>query len=274
MGIQTSKLTVFCDIDGVVADFVGGACKAHGRPNPFTHPGTSRTSTGVFELIDIWGITKEQFWKPIDALGAGFWKRLERTEEASEIFTLAKSLGSNLAFLTAPSDDPGCVPGKRSWVEKNYPGTPVIFASAKAKQLLAHPGALLIDDKDSNCEEFYKAGGNVILVPRPWNKLAGFNTIDYVRTEIAKMHAMLEGPQRLVPGTTIRSKTKGGVSYTVSVDANSSIAAWKAARGDVRRVAGDDVCLLSCAFCGQVFNSGYVHQCPPPGSEVHAGPRC
>ncbi len=263
----STKLAVYLDMDGVVADFVRGACIVHSKPNPFTDPRTVSECIGVFELIDIWGITKEQFWRPIDDLGQSFWRLLHRTPEASEIFTLASSFGERLAFLTAPSDDPGCVPGKRQWIAREFPGTPVIFASASAKRLMAHPGALLIDDKDSNCEEFYAAGGNVILVPRPWNKNAKLDTLDYVRTEVAKMHAMLEEPQRSLPGTTIRSKTKSGAQYTISVDAVRYTVPSKAERGSRRGISGDDVCLLSCARCGQVFSSEYSHRCPAPGAD-------
>ncbi len=264
-----ARLTVFCDIDGVVADFVGGACRAHGWDNPWLVPNTPWT--GEFELINIFGVSKEQFWRPIDDLGQTFWRTLETTPEANELYSLAHSFGDDVAFLTAPSDDPSCVPGKRSWIAGNFPKTPVIFAQASAKRLLAHPKALLIDDKDSNVEEFYKAGGHAILVPRPWNKLHKLDTLDYVRTEVAKLHALLQDASGTVRGTTVRTKTRAGEAYTVSVAPSSTDAAWKTARGDRRRVSSDDVTLLSCARCGGIFSSEYSHRCPHPGE---AGPQC
>lgn len=36
---------------------------------------------------------------------------------------------------------------------------------------MAHHGAVLVDDSDHNCDQFRKAGGHVVLVPRRWNAL-------------------------------------------------------------------------------------------------------
>ena len=41
---------------------------------------------------------------------------------------------------------------------------------AGSKAQLARPDTLLIDDKDENIAEFVAAGGQGILVNRPWNK--------------------------------------------------------------------------------------------------------
>jgi hypothetical protein len=37
------------------------------------------------------------------------------------------------------------------------------------KRLLAKPDHVLIDDKDSNVEEFIKDGGRAYMPPQPWN---------------------------------------------------------------------------------------------------------
>lgn len=159
--------TCFLDMDGILADFVGGACRAHGRDNPYTMDNPQ--SWGVFDLEKVWGITPEQFWAPCD--GESFWDDLEEMPDAQQLYNLAvRTFGlENIAVLTSPSQSPYCVPGKRRWLKKHFPELvkKVIFTGAKG--FLAGSGRYLIDDRDRNVTEFNQYGGTGILVPRMWN---------------------------------------------------------------------------------------------------------
>lgn len=155
----------FLDMDGVIADFVGGIHKAHNRPYAYDEP----TNLGRWALEDIWGITLDEFWQH-DSYE--FWRNLELTHDAKEIVAVLESAfgRDNIALLTAPSPtDRGCLTGKRAWVECHFPQFSDRIIYAKAKQYLAHPGAVLIDDKPANVDEFRRFGGQAVLVPRPWN---------------------------------------------------------------------------------------------------------
>lgn len=156
----------FLDMDGVLADFVSGICKAHNRETPYTHIG----AYGVFDMEKLWGISATQFWNPIRGK-EDFWINLDKTEEADEIVNLAELRfgAENVAILTAPSIDPVSISGKREWIKKYYPQfeKKIIFASAK--KFLAGHGNVLIDDRDKNIIEFTHAGGIGIRVPRLWN---------------------------------------------------------------------------------------------------------
>lgn len=181
--IQGEEMKCFIDMDGVLADFVGAACRAHNRPWPYDDP----KNLGTFEIEPAWGITPREFWKPIDALGMGFWEGLEKTEESDRIVKLAIALYgiTNVCVLTSPSEDPGCVPGKRAWLKKHYPelGKNVLFGSAK--HFVSGKDRLLIDDRDKNIEDFEAYGGTGILVPRPWNR--GFWWADPMGTIIRRL---------------------------------------------------------------------------------------
>lgn len=177
---------VFLDMDGVIADFVGAICKAHGRVTPYTRP----EALGKFDTEKLWGLTSEQFWSPIATNSFEFWDDIPKTPEADEIVKLATlEFGiENVAILTAPSKDHGSVPGKRAWMSRYYPcfAKRMIFATASAKKFCAGPGKYLIDDKDTNVDEFDEAGGVGILVPRPWNAehyLEG-NLVEVVKDQI------------------------------------------------------------------------------------------
>lgn len=159
----------FLDMDGVIADFVGALCKIHGRETPYSQP----ESLGKFDTEKLWGISAEEFWAPVKKNSLEFWEGIEKTPEADEIVKLAVlEFGiENVCILTAPSSDHGSVPGKRAWIARHYPcfSKRILFATASAKQFCAGRGKYLIDDKDSNVDEFDTAGGTGILVPRPWN---------------------------------------------------------------------------------------------------------
>lgn len=154
------------DMDGVLADFVGGVVKAHGRPYPYIHP----SSYGCFDIEKIWGISAHDFWSPCD--GASFWDNLGKTPEADTLVnSVCEQFGpDNVAILTAPSQSPYCVPGKRRWIERYYPQLKKNIIFGSAKKFLAAPTRVLIDDRDKNVDDFVGAGGCAILMPRLWNR--------------------------------------------------------------------------------------------------------
>lgn len=166
---KMNELKCFLDMDGVLANFLGAACKVHNRPLPYVLDPTCR---GVFDIETIWGMTNDEFWKPIDQLGISFWNGLEKTGEADEIVDLLTNrFGvSNVCLLTAPSDDPSCVIGKKLWINKHYPQFKKRVLFTTAKEFLAGPTRVLVDDSDSNIEKFFADGGYAIRVPRLWNK--------------------------------------------------------------------------------------------------------
>lgn len=150
--------TIFLDLDGVLVDFVGPALALHRKAIP---PRDVR-----WNFPDQVGIPQEAFWKP---LGFDFWANLPWTREGRALLEAVEDIDAPFGYLTSPCQTEGCAEGKRAWARKHLPcrGAKVFIGSAK--HLLAHPGALLVDDHDANVEAFRAAGGKAILVPRPWN---------------------------------------------------------------------------------------------------------
>jgi hypothetical protein len=112
------KPTIFLDLDGVLADFVGGARKRHRCDAPVTR----------WDFFGDWNLTPEQFWMPL--ADAEFWAGLDKTPECDAVVRLA---------------------------EQHF------------GDLVAHTRAVLLDDSDDNCRRFADAGGQYLLMPRPWN---------------------------------------------------------------------------------------------------------
>jgi 5'(3')-deoxyribonucleotidase len=156
----------YLDMDGVLTDFIGGACRAHQVDNPYNRP----EALGEWHLEKLLGISANHFWRVIDE-DPGFWVNLEKTDEADKIvqFAIEEFGVDRIAFLTAPALDDSCLTGKRAWIKRYYPQITGGITFAKDKGLYGHYGAWLIDDKPENCEAFSENGGIAMLLPRPWN---------------------------------------------------------------------------------------------------------
>ena len=156
---------VAVDLDGVCVNFVEGACRAHKRFNPYTEGGNA----GVFDMEGMWGLTREEFWKPLSS--HKFWANLEWTTDGTAILGAAeKAFGkSNVYILSKPCDAPESASGKLEWIQKNMPDYARRYLLGPAKEFAAHAGAVLIDDNDANIDAWRKRGGVGVLVPRPWN---------------------------------------------------------------------------------------------------------
>lgn len=128
------------------------------------------------------GHTETSFWEKITI---DFWETLDWTPEGREILELCeRKFGKQIQLCTYPMPfDVGAV-GKQRWIEKHLPQYKDRVIYVKDKSFLAHPGMVLIDDSQSNCEAFLKAGGNVIIVPRPWNNFHGHNVLEHLESEL------------------------------------------------------------------------------------------
>lgn len=177
--------TILLDMDGVLCDFVGGACKAHGWTRDQLEaawpPGRYGMAAGM-------GLTPEEFWAPINSKGEEFWSDLEPMHWFQELIDLVEQLVSdNWYVVTAPSRHPDCFSGKAVWI-KWHRGT--LFnrlVITNHKHLLAKPGALLIDDREATIDKFVAAGmgrSDGILFPARHNSLHHYRTypIEYLET--------------------------------------------------------------------------------------------
>ena len=172
------------DMDGVLADFIGGACKAHGRQSPYKY----RDNQGVFEIEKLWGMSAKEFWQPLEY--EGFWYSLAKTPDADEIVEAAFSTfgRENVAILSAPAEFRGCIPEKKEWMRVHYPELAKNMLFGSAKRFLAGPNKVLLDDRDKNIESFRDAGGAGIVVPRSWNcewsRAEGGEAIEYIEDQL------------------------------------------------------------------------------------------
>lgn len=147
MGLEENEKVmdykIYCDMDGVLADFESGYEELTG--------------------IDLKGEFKkgDDFWDPIKVAGVGFWAGLKWMPDGQKLWDYLKPF--NPVLLSAPSREQSSRIGKHVWVKHKIPGTKLILRYAKQKQELATPESILIDDRQVNIDQWEAAGGIGIL---------------------------------------------------------------------------------------------------------------
>lgn len=184
--------TVFLDIDGCIADFCGPALKVMGitqkQMEDALPPGR-----GAFMMTAPF-MTDDEFWGRVDNI-PDFWENLPKTKEADEIVKLCTSyFGEELYLLTKPPRNPLSYSGKATWVRKHFPKLYRNLFIGPRKYAFAHPGSVLVDDNEENCELFVKPpngkpGGDVVLVPRRGNSLHEKESylLEYLGSELRRL---------------------------------------------------------------------------------------
>lgn len=157
-------MQVYCDLDQVIVNFLGGARRALGRE--FNDPalGTDQEKWALLRAIP-------NFWIQLEWMPGGkmLWKRIK---EDAHILSAAPAL----------EDAPSCPKEKRLWCwqELGVPDNRInIVRRDEKKNFAVIDGTinLLIDDHPKNVSEWVAAGGKAILhhtVPETLQQLDSF----------------------------------------------------------------------------------------------------
>ena len=187
---MTKIKTVFLDMDGVLTNFLGGLHEALGVPYSYENYPYEKGKWDMLTDINTgFEDIPATFEQCNDCCITSFWQNLEWMHDGRDILeAIMNTLGlEKVFFLTTPMPNIESPTGKWMWVRDNLPiYLKRTIITQAPKSLLARPDTLLIDDKDENVEGFQKAGGNAILVPRPWNKLHKYSDVasQIVRKEL------------------------------------------------------------------------------------------
>lgn len=169
--------TVFVDLDGVVADFVGGVFALHKDTIPSEKADQIITNMrGSYDIVESLGMTPGNFWRQIDQDNL-FWENLLLTDEAVSLMAQLEKHPKkpDIYFLSSPALSPSCYYGKASWVQKNFPKYINKLILTGHKNFLANRDRILIDDSDMNIDKFRVSGGLGVIFPRPWNSKYQFS---------------------------------------------------------------------------------------------------
>ena len=163
--MEKASIVLFWDMDGVLADFVGGAGRLFGRPG-LANEWPAHTSY----IVEALGLSASEFWRVIDAEGSDFWANLEANDDALDELVRLQVKGHEPYLLTSPSLSPDCLHGKLRWIKRYLPNLERRTIFTAQKHLLAAPGRGLIDDRVSHVRKFEDEGGLGFVWDQPWNR--------------------------------------------------------------------------------------------------------
>lgn len=177
-------MIVFIDMDGVLVDFVTGACEIHNKENPYL---TRPDAIGDFWFHKFFNLSKEEFFVPMNHK---FWSNLNWTHDGLLILRFLENFfgKDNLCLLSDPGLHPEGLSGKYDWISKNIPEYKTNFLLGSGKHFVSREKVLLIDDANHNVDAFRAQGGHAILVPRPGNRNHHITDAFKYLTETIKFH--------------------------------------------------------------------------------------
>lgn len=182
------RLQVFIDLDGVLADFLTGACSRFGRK-------LDDLPTGVYDLSQLFGLP----WAEIDAVigrDHDFWRNLPSYPWTKSVMNLLReaqidgAIGHVFVLSSPWQQSPECHKAKLEWCDAHLgvPTSDVILTPHK--HLLAGPDRLLIDDLPSHCETWCRSGGYAIIFPchHTTGRLQTFSPNPFIHLALALAH--------------------------------------------------------------------------------------
>mgnify|MGYP001096855941 CR=1 FL=1 len=144
---ENSQYKIYCDLDGVLADFERGVKKLTGK---YPHEQS-----------------KKDMWNAIYSI-PNFFQTLDWIPEGRNLWNYIK--GWNPTILTGlPASENGAQQ-KQLWCAEHLGrNVPVIVCRSADKQRYAEPNAILIDDRNDNIAQ-WKAQGGIGILHRTWPK--------------------------------------------------------------------------------------------------------
>ena len=139
------RTRIYCDMDGVLADFMVAAKKATGMT--FTQSDSDKH----------WAVIRKT---------QNFWSDMPWMPGGRQLWSYIKKYDTHILSAYTP-EDPNCIPGKRTWLRRNVSissGNINLVRRRDKKKFAMRSGgkrqpAILIDDFKNNVDEFKAAGG-------------------------------------------------------------------------------------------------------------------
>ena len=165
-------MKIFCDVDEVLADFVGGMCRLQGVDR---QPVDFHRTTQEWEITRPLGqlkygreMTLKEFWNPVHNHPKGekrWWADIPPLPWCGILYRALKKMDAEMILVTSPSRSYASHLGKYLWVQRWLGHDPGRVFITPHKHLLSAPGRLLIDDRPKNCQDWASEGGQGYLFP-------------------------------------------------------------------------------------------------------------
>ena len=140
-----TKPIIYCDMDGVLADFKTGAQRTTGMSiNKWMNIPSSKEKWALIKA-------KKNFWSTLPWMSGGkqLWSYISKFDPHI------------LSAYVEESFDPNCIPGKTKWLKTNVGVSTdrINLVKRVQKQNFANKNSILIDDYNKNISDFKKRGG-------------------------------------------------------------------------------------------------------------------
>lgn len=178
------NLSIFLDMDGVICDFISTACRV---------VGADQKQVTSYDIPTGFGMTDSDFWQMIDDHGESFWSGLPAYSYLQGLVDLISQYDSQWHIASTPSIYHRSSSGKVKWLQKHLGISFRRYVLTPNKELLARPGAVLIDDNSHTIDKFNqsmkKSFGiekeHGILFPQQWNHLGRMDDpLPYIRGKL------------------------------------------------------------------------------------------
>lgn len=168
-------MRVYLDLDEVLVDFVGGACKLFGltyeQVRQHWVPGEWSINNALGKALGLGGpLPEDELWGRIDN-NTDFWLNLSPLPWADDMLQLVKTLADEWYIVSSPSRCETSYLGKLRWLARKFGPSFDNYVLTSHKHLLDKKRSILIDDKDSTIDKFCLGGGIGIVFPRHNNRM-------------------------------------------------------------------------------------------------------
>lgn len=225
-----NDLTIFVDLDGVMANWMDSAIKtANVCVTTDVYNGLKRGKWLDDYVPDLWDY--------IDPQGPEWWANLELTPWANDLYELVSKFG-DVAFLSSPgnahkhlSTVKNACCGKHDWVLKHFPDVPLVLAHAK--YVCASNDKLLIDDTIMKLDAFAEHGGHTFLWPNQFRILDGDLDIKCVLNRLREKCQEIKDaaiPIEALPTIACHEETDVGTFLKTAMEAELQLIAIKEAK--------------------------------------------
>jgi hypothetical protein len=198
---MSKTLRILLDLDEVLGDFVGAACRLYGctyeeilshweRGDRNCVPPLSKTLTEkTGRLGEALPLSVVEFNRKVEEAGEAFWALILPLPWMSDLMEEVTASTPDWWVVSNPLNWLGAYSGKARWLKGQFGSAFDRFHITRYKEEFARPNTILVDDCDENVRKFREAGGEGIVFPRWHNSLSGRrdDPVDYVRAELERL---------------------------------------------------------------------------------------
>lgn len=186
-------MIIYLDVDGVCADIHQSLADFLGIPYSEIAANCEKGRYDQPYLPEVYDGCIWEYVLPI--VSETFWSKSPDLPWFPVIVRMLREIAP-VVYLTSVSYSPQAASGRVKWMLSKNGDKFRDFVITSRKELLAHPGAVLVDDCDKNLRDFTAAGGHAVRVPQRWNIGVEGPLIDHRPSPLYVLDLVLNGVMR------------------------------------------------------------------------------